>query len=174
MCDLNGKEWFFYLKIYLWEKWVYEYNKFWGEKDLNIHYNSSYTEVGRSKMTSKWVPFNQSSQPIFHWQCLAFIYCVPMVRATVSKALRVSKTQRRDGQIIPHLSDLAEKPDFLTALLLRNLSIFVLLLRNNKFKLLFDHLLKWYSQRPPVFTSLPSVVSQYNFRILFQVIIIGN
>ena len=34
--------------------------------------------------------------------------------ATVSKALRASKTQRRDGQIIPHLSDLTEKPDFLT------------------------------------------------------------
>ena len=34
--------------------------------------------------------------------------------ATVSKALKSSKTQRRDGQINPHLSDLTEKPDFLT------------------------------------------------------------
>ena len=32
----------------------------------------------------------------------------------MSKALRASKTQRRDGQIIPNLSDLTEKPDFLT------------------------------------------------------------
>ena len=33
--------------------------------------------------------------------------------ATVSKALRVSKTQRRDSQINPHLTDLLEKLDFL-------------------------------------------------------------
>ena len=53
---------------------------FEGKKILISTINSSYTEVGQSKMTSKLVPFNQSSQPTFHWQCLVFIYCLSMVR----------------------------------------------------------------------------------------------
>ena len=40
--------------------------------------------------------------------------------ATLSKGLRASKTQRQDGQIIPHLSDLTEQPDFLTCFAVTN------------------------------------------------------
>ena len=77
---------------------------------------SSYTLLGQSEMTSEWGPFNQPKSAHIPLTVPGNLYTACQWSGIDLKALWVSKTQSRDDQVIPHLSDPDQKNRFPYAL----------------------------------------------------------